>query len=101
MWGKDHVMIYNDGYLEIAGNYHPRALGARVADIWPEIWDWNRTILEGGFRGEVQSFRDQVLTLYRHGEAENVVSICFIRQSTMKTAGSTASYAPFSKIRKR
>lgn len=73
MWGADHVMIYNDAYVEIAGSYHPRALGARVLDIWPEIWDWNRKILEAGFRGEVQSFRDQVMTLYRHGEAENVV----------------------------
>lgn len=73
MWGEDHVMIYNDAYVEIAGSYHPRALGARVSEIWPEIWDWNRTILEAGFRGEVQSFRDQVMTLYRHGEAEDVV----------------------------
>ncbi|MFD1747425.1 PAS domain-containing protein [Rhizobium helianthi] len=73
MWGPDHVMLYNDGYMEIAGSYHPRALGARVPDIWPEIWDWNRKILEAGFRGEVQSFRDKVLTLYRHGMAEDVV----------------------------
>ena len=27
MWGDDHVMIYNDGYVEIAGNYHPREIG--------------------------------------------------------------------------
>ena len=73
MWGADHVMIYNDAYVEIAGSYHPSALGARVQDIWPEIWDWNRKILEAGFRGEVQSFRDQVMTLYRHGEAEDVI----------------------------
>lgn len=73
MWGADHVMLYNDAYVEIAGNYHPRALGAKVPDVWPEIWDWNQQILEAGFRGEVQSFRDQVMTLYRHGAAEDVV----------------------------
>ncbi|WP_137133241.1 PAS domain-containing protein [Rhizobium sp. FKY42] len=73
MWGADHVMIYNDAYVAIAGSYHPGALGARVQDIWPEIWDWNRKILEAGFRGEVQSFRDQVMTLYRHGDAEDVI----------------------------
>lgn len=73
MWGDDHVMIYNDGYVEIAGNYHPHALGGTVPGIWPEIWDWNRKILEAGFRGEVQSFRDQVMTLHRHGAPEDVV----------------------------
>jgi PAS domain S-box-containing protein len=73
MWGPDHVMVYNDGYVEIAGSYHPRALGATVPGIWPEIWDWNSQILAAGFRGEVQSFRDQKLTLNRNGVPEQVV----------------------------
>ena len=73
MWGADHVMIYNDGYIEIAGSYHPRALGGTVPDIWPEIWDWNSAILEAGFRGAVQSFRDQTLVLKRNGLPEDVV----------------------------
>jgi len=73
MWGDDHVMIYNDGYVEIAGNYHPQALGATVPSIWPEIWDWNSKILAAGFRGEVQSFRDQKMTLKRNGVPEEVV----------------------------
>ncbi len=73
MWGKDHVMIYNDEYIGIAGSYHPRALGGTVPGIWPEIWDWNRTILEAGFRGEVMAYRDQPMTLMRHGVPEEVI----------------------------
>lgn len=73
MWGSDHVMIYNDGYKEIAGGYHPGALGGRVSEIWPEIWDWNSRILEAGLRGEVQSFRDQPLVLNRTGKPETVI----------------------------
>ncbi|NTJ44391.1 PAS domain S-box protein [Agrobacterium larrymoorei] len=73
MWGEDHVMIYNDGYVEIAGNYHPAALGGTVPGTWPEIWDWNKKVLEAGFRGEVQAFRDQKMVLRRHGEPEEVV----------------------------
>ncbi|KQO83946.1 PAS domain-containing protein [Rhizobium sp. Leaf262] len=73
MWGADHVMIYNDGYIEIAGNYHPKALGATVPAIWPEIWDWNKKILAAGFQGTVQSYRDQTLVLNRNGQPEEVV----------------------------
>lgn len=73
MWGPDHVMIYNDGYAEIAGNYHPRALGGTVPAIWPEIWDFNSKILERGFRGEVQCFREQTLVLNRNGAPEDVI----------------------------
>jgi len=39
LWGPDLVKIYNDGYGEMIGAKHPRALGAPVAEIWPEIWD--------------------------------------------------------------
>lgn len=73
MWGKDHVMIYNDNYVEIAGNYHPAALGSTVPTIWPEIWDWNQKILEAGFQGAVQSYRDQKMVLNRRGKPEEVV----------------------------
>lgn len=73
MWGADHVMIYNDAYREIAGANHPRALGGTVPDIFPEIWDWNQTVLAAGFRGETSSFRDQVLTLERGGSPADIV----------------------------
>lgn len=73
MWGVDHVMLYNDGYVEIAGGYHPRALGSKVPEIWPEIWAWNKEVLEAGFSGKVQSFRDQSMVLHRAGKPETVV----------------------------
>lgn len=73
MWGPDHVMLYNDAYILIAGANHPRALGGTVPGVWPEIWDWNSKILEAGFRGEIQAFRDQPMVLVRGGVAETVM----------------------------
>ncbi len=72
MWGPRHVMIYNDGYVEIAGARHPAALGGMVPDTWPEVWDWNRAILEAGFRGETQRHPATPLTLLRNGVPEDV-----------------------------
>ncbi len=65
MWGPDHVMIYNDGYAEIAGARHPQAMGGTVAAVWPDLWDWNTAILQRGFRGEVVAFHDQPMMLTR------------------------------------
>ncbi|WP_249054954.1 hypothetical protein [Sphingomonas insulae] len=65
MWGADHVMIYNDGYAAIAGDRHPQAMGMDVASVWPDLWDWNRTILDRGFDGEVVAFHDQPMMLAR------------------------------------
>ncbi|WP_347091459.1 PAS domain-containing protein [Sphingomonas parapaucimobilis] len=73
MWGPDHVMIYNDAYRSIAGPRHPEAFGGLVPDIWPEIWDWNRDILDRGFRGEDIAYRDQALVVTRAGVEEEVV----------------------------
>jgi PAS domain S-box-containing protein len=67
MWGPDHIMIYNDAYIEIAGANHPKALGGTVPSVWPEIWDWNRKVLEAGFRGETLAYRDQPMQLKRGG----------------------------------
>ncbi|MBB4008577.1 PAS domain S-box-containing protein [Rhizobium taibaishanense] len=65
MWGNDHIMIYNDAYSTIAHDRHPSALGMPVAVAFPEVWDWNRPILEAGLRGETVFYRDQPIVLNR------------------------------------
>lgn len=73
MWGPDHVMIYNDAYSQVTGPRHPAALGGRVREVWPELWDWNRDILERGFRGEDIAYCDQTLIVTRAGVPEQVI----------------------------
>lgn len=90
MWGPDHVMVYNDGYIDIAGGNHPQALGNTVPMIWPEIWEWNRQILETGFLGQVQGFQDQSMILRRNGSDEEVFFDLFytpIRLATGEVGG--------------
>lgn len=65
MWGPSRIMLYNDAYSKIAGAKHPQALGSDVADVWPEIWDWNREMVQAGMRGELRSYHDQPMTLVR------------------------------------
>jgi PAS domain S-box-containing protein len=68
LWGPDGIMIYNDGYAEIAGIKHPHILGQKVLEGWPEAADFNRNVVESGLRGETLTYRDQHFVLHReHG----------------------------------
>src|SRR3978361_1461376 len=63
-WGEDGVMIYNDAYSVFAARRHPKLLGTKVREGWPEVADFNDTMMKAVFgRGETLSFEDQELTL--------------------------------------
>jgi PAS domain S-box-containing protein len=72
LWGPDGVMIYNDAYSEFAGGRHPRLLGAKVLEGWPEVADFNRHVMAVGLSGESLSYQDQQLVLHRHNRPEQV-----------------------------
>ena len=56
MWGPEHRMFYNDAYSPIIDQRHPMAMGEAVAIALPEVWEFNRAILEAGHRGELISY---------------------------------------------
>ncbi|MBY8823508.1 PAS domain-containing protein [Sphingomonas colocasiae] len=68
LWGEDGIMIYNDAYSIFAGTRHPRLLGSRVREGWPEVADFNDNVMKVGLAGGTLSYRDQELTLDRHGK---------------------------------
>jgi PAS domain S-box-containing protein len=65
VWGPDLLQIYNDGFSQILGSKHPRALGQPNAKCWPEVWDFNRPIFERVFEGETVHFEDKHFRLNR------------------------------------
>ncbi|HWY83351.1 MAG TPA: ATP-binding protein [Roseiarcus sp.] len=67
LWGEDGIMIYNDGYSAFAGGRHPNLFGSKVREGWPEVADFNDSIMKVGLAGETLAYRDFPLTLYRHG----------------------------------
>ena len=72
LWGSELIFIYNDGYRIIAGDKHPQALGRSTRDIWSEVWEFNRPILEEVMtRGETVHLEDQLFRISRHGCMED------------------------------
>ncbi|WP_309645159.1 PAS domain-containing protein [Phenylobacterium sp.] len=72
LWGPDGVMIYNDAYSVIAGGRHPKLLGSKVREGWPEVADFNDNVMKVGLAGGTLAYKDQELTLYRSGAPEQV-----------------------------
>jgi PAS domain S-box-containing protein len=72
LWGEDGVMLYNDAYSVFAGGRHPALLGSKVREGWPEVADFNDHVMKVGLAGGTLAYKDQELTLYRHGRPEQV-----------------------------
>ncbi|WLI88131.1 PAS domain S-box protein [Massilia sp. R2A-15] len=70
MFGADGVMIYNDAYAAIAGDRHPRMLGMKVTDVWPEAAEFNAHVVATGLAGKTFSYADQEFALTRNGSTQ-------------------------------
>ncbi len=70
-WGKDLVKIYNDAYRDLIATKHPKAMGAKGADVWPEILPNVSPMLKGILKdGEATGSEDQMLIIERNGRPE-------------------------------
>jgi PAS domain S-box-containing protein len=72
LWGEDGIMIYNDAYSVFAGGRHPRLLGSKVREGWPEVAAFNDNVMKVGLAGGTLAYKDQELTLFRSGRPEQV-----------------------------
>jgi signal transduction histidine kinase len=73
-WGKDLIQFYNDAYrASIREDKHPRALGQRGRDCWPEIWSIIGPQIDGVMtRGEATWHENQLVPIFRNGRLEDV-----------------------------
>ncbi len=72
LWGPDGIMIYNDAYSVFAGGRHPKLLGSKVLEGWPEVASFNANVMKVCLGGGTLAYRDQHLVLNRRGTAESV-----------------------------
>jgi hypothetical protein len=73
-WGEELIQFYNDAYRpSIREDKHPRALGRRGKECWPEIWPIIGPQIEAVMtRGEASWHEDQLVPIYRNGRLEDV-----------------------------
>jgi len=69
-WGPDLVFLYNDAYVPLLGQKHGRALGARFADLWAEVWTEMVPLIDRALSGKPVYFEDMPMTVERRGHPE-------------------------------
>ncbi|MBY8828563.1 PAS domain-containing protein [Hephaestia mangrovi] len=68
LWGREGILLYNDGYAAFAGRRHPDVLGMPIREAWPEAADFNDRVVKRTLAGEQLTFTDQPFELDRDGE---------------------------------
>jgi signal transduction histidine kinase len=70
-WGPDYVSIYNDAYRPILGTKHPWALAMPLREVWSEIRDILRPLVDTPFNGGPATWMDDIaLEINRFGFTE-------------------------------
>lgn len=71
LWlGKDPTLIYNDGYIPVAGGRHPRAFGEKARTFWPELFPELDPFIEEVYNGNSVYCEDAQLIMERNGYTE-------------------------------
>lgn len=50
-WGPEFVTIYNEPYVDLAGDKHPKLLGTPYSQGWAEIWHLIKPIMMAAWNG--------------------------------------------------
>lgn len=69
-WGPEQIMLYNDPYSELCGARHPKAMGQRFRELWFDIWEQVKPIVDAAYAGIGTQMDDIQLTMYRNGHPE-------------------------------
>lgn len=71
IWGPEHVLVYNQPYVELAAGKHPRALGSTVEEAFPEAMPVIGPLIDSVMNGEGATWvQDSYLPLHRDGFTE-------------------------------
>jgi PAS domain S-box-containing protein len=70
-WGADLTFLYNDAYADILGDKHPDALGKPMHQVWWDIWDEIKPLIDRALSGEATWSENLPLTMTRRGSPED------------------------------
>jgi PAS domain S-box-containing protein len=70
-WGPELTFLYNDDYTPIFGAKHPHALGQPFAEVWSDIWDQIKPLVDSTLSGRAVGQEDLLIPMERNGYRED------------------------------
>ena len=71
-WGPALINLYNDGYIPLLGEKHPRAMGQRAQDCWSDAWPVVGGLLADVVeKGAAVLFQEMLVPIVRGGRLED------------------------------
>lgn len=68
-WGPDLIAIYNEAYILLAGQKHPRLMGQSYREAWAEIWETVEDVFHSAITtGQATMRDDDRLFIHRASE---------------------------------
>jgi len=85
MWGESLNMIYNEGFVEFAGDKHPKLMGGTPMESYAEVWEpqFAPIVKLGRETGRATRHKNVPLSLMRRGYLEE----CFVDYSFVPIPG--------------
>ncbi|MGA3238526.1 MAG: PAS domain S-box protein [Bryobacteraceae bacterium] len=80
-WGPQYCQIYNDAYRPVLGDKHPRSMGQRASECFPEIWPIIGPLIDTPFHGGPATWMEDLQLEY-------------IRYELLEEAHFTIAYSP-------
>jgi hypothetical protein len=66
-YGENHLVIYNDGYIPVAGNKHPTCFGESAAKYWGDEWPKMEPVFNSVMNGKSVDTQDSCVFVDREG----------------------------------
>ncbi|KPB70980.1 response regulator [Pseudomonas cannabina] len=70
LWGPDLIFFHNGAYTPILGPRQNEAIGARVTDLWADVWDQVAPLVIDALAGKACHHQNMPLRMARYGETE-------------------------------
>lgn len=71
LWGPELLFFHNDAYAPVLGPRKANAIGARIPELWSDVWDQVAPMVEDALAGKPFACSDLPLTMARYGEIEH------------------------------
>lgn len=79
-WGLEAVGIYNDAYVNIAGNKHPQIWGQPVKHVWSEVWDTVKASVRAAQQGTTK-YHEEALVFLEKLTSAHLPQECYLSWS--------------------